>query len=93
MSAVNINIRTDDDVKRKAEQIFDELGLNMSTAINIFLRQAIRVNGIPFEVKLETPNTETLEAMKEYDAMMRNPDDYKRYASAHDAFSEVLENA
>ena len=45
-----INIRIDDNLKEKAELLFDELGLNMSTAINIFIRQSIRQGGIPFEI-------------------------------------------
>ena len=49
MAATNLNIRTDKDIKDVAEKIFNELGMNMTTAINIFLRQAIRSNGIPFK--------------------------------------------
>ena len=45
MSATNLNIRTDKDVKEQAEQLFAELGLNMTTAINLFLRTAIRKHG------------------------------------------------
>ena len=48
MSSTNLNIRTEKEVKEAAEKIFGELGLNMSTAVNIFLRQTIRENGIPF---------------------------------------------
>lgn len=55
----NLNIRTDADVKAAAEQIFSELGLNLSSAVNIFLRQAIRQGGLPFEVKLDIPNETT----------------------------------
>jgi len=65
MDVANLNIRTDREVKIAAEQIFEALGMNMSTAINIFLRQAIIANGLPFEVKLKTPNDETLAAMEE----------------------------
>ena len=50
MESTNLNIRTDKEVKAQAEKLFDALGLNMTTAVNIFLRQAIRENGIPFEV-------------------------------------------
>ena len=52
----NLNIRMDKDVKEQAEKIFSELGLNMTTAINIFLRTSIREHGIPFSLKLDTPN-------------------------------------
>lgn len=65
MGSTNLNIRTDKDVKAQAEKIFDALGLNMTTAINIFLRQAIRENGIPFEIKLNVPNEITVAAIRE----------------------------
>lgn len=68
MDSANLNIRTDKEVKHAAEQLFSKLGLNMTTAVNLFLRQAIRVNGIPFEIsadELEIPNDETLAAMEE----------------------------
>lgn len=45
-----INIRMDDNLKNDAEQLFDSLGLNMSTAFNIFVRQALREGGIPFRI-------------------------------------------
>lgn len=54
MSTVNLNIRTEKEIKANAEKIFEALGLNMSSAINIFLRQVIQENGLPFEVKLNT---------------------------------------
>lgn len=65
MESTNLNIRTDKEVKLAAEKIFDALGLNMTTAVNIFLRQAIRENGIPFEVKLNVPNDTTAAAIAE----------------------------
>lgn len=65
MESTNINIRTDKEVKMAAEKIFEALGLNMTTAVNIFLRQAIRENGIPFELKLDTPNEMTADAIAE----------------------------
>jgi DNA-damage-inducible protein J len=49
----NINIRVDNDVKIKAQKIFSALGMDMTTAVNVFLRQAIRKNGIPFELVTE----------------------------------------
>ncbi len=61
----NLNIRTDKDVKLAAEKIFEDLGMNMTTAINIFLRQSIRENGIPFELKLDIPNEATTSAIAE----------------------------
>lgn len=65
MGSTNLNIRTDKEIKLAAERIFEELGLNMTTAVNIFLRQAIRENGIPFDLKLNTPNEATIAAIEE----------------------------
>ena len=65
METTNLNIRTDKDIKMAAEKIFDELGLNMTTAINIFLRQTIRENGIPFALRLNVPNATTVAAIEE----------------------------
>lgn len=47
---INVNIRMDEDLKKQADYLFNELGLNMSTAVNMFVRQAVRTGGIPFEV-------------------------------------------
>jgi len=51
----NINIRVDSDVKTRAQDVFSSMGLDMTTAINIFLRQSIRRNGIPFKLVAEPP--------------------------------------
>jgi len=45
-----VNIRIDDGLKEKADNLFEELGLNMTTAVNIFVRQVVRQGGLPFEV-------------------------------------------
>lgn len=65
MVTTNLNIRTDKAIKEQAEQIFNELGLNMTTAINMFLRTTIRERGIPFELKLNIPNEITEGAIEE----------------------------
>ena len=65
MATTNLNIRTDKEVKDQADHIFSELGLNMTTAINIFLRTTIREKGIPFERKLDIPNSTTAAAIEE----------------------------
>jgi DNA-damage-inducible protein J len=65
MSSTNLNIRTDKDVKEQTEQLFAELGLNMTTAINLFLRTAIRKRGIPFDLVLDVSNENTISAIEE----------------------------
>ena len=53
MSKTSMNIRLDSEVKEQAQQVFNHLGIDMTTAINIFLRQAIQYQGLPFDVKLD----------------------------------------
>lgn len=65
MASTNLNIRTDKAIKDEAERIYNALGLNMTTAINLFLRASIRENGIPFELKLDVPNEVTVAAIEE----------------------------
>lgn len=93
MATTNINVRVDSTLKQEAEALFGDLGLNMSSAINMFLRSAINHNGIPFEIKRPTPNTETRAALDEYEEMQRNPDQYKRYSSFDEMINEVLTDA
>ena len=73
MSTTNLNIRTDKAVKDQAEAIFNELGLSLTTAVNMFLRTVIRENGIPFELKLDVPNEITAKAIKEGKELLSNP--------------------
>ena len=65
MATTNLNIRTEKAIKDQAESIFNELGINMTTAVNMFLRTAIRDHGIPFELKLDVPNDSTAAAIEE----------------------------
>lgn len=83
MNMVNINIRTDAEIKAKCESLYESLGMNMSTAINIFLRQSLRVNGLPFEVRAEVPNETTLAAFREGEAILADPT-VKGYTSISD---------
>ena len=89
MSTTNLNIRTDKDVKEKAEKIFNELGLNMTSAVNIFLRTAIRERGIPFELKLDVPNETTIAAIEEGRKMTSDPSS-PRYSNI-DELRDALE--
>ena len=47
----NLTVRIDEDIKRDAETLFNKIGLTMSSAINVFFRQAVRQQAIPFELK------------------------------------------
>lgn len=93
MSTTNINVRVDSELKQSAEALFTDLGLNMSTAITMFLKTAIRYDGIPFEVNRMMPNTKTRAALAEYDEMKKNPSSYKRYGSFRALMDDALEDA
>lgn len=89
MATTNLNIRTDKAVKDQAEEIFNELGLNMTTAVNMFLRTAIREQGIPFELKLDVPNEKTVAAIEEGKKLLADPS-APRYSSM-DALKAALD--
>ena len=90
MSKVSTNLSLDADLKRDAQELYADLGMDFSTAVNIFLKQSLRVQGVPFSITREVPNAETVAALEEYQAMKSHPERYKRYASFRDAMDEVL---
>lgn len=77
MATTNLNIRINKDVKEQSEVIFNELGLNMTTAINMFLRSTIREHGIPFELKVDVVNDITINAIEEGRKMISDPSSAK----------------
>lgn len=89
MATTNLNIRTDKEIKEAAEEIYASLGINMTTAINMFLRASIRESGIPFDLKLKTPNAETIKAIEEA-RMIANDNNIESYASM-DELRKALE--
>ena len=62
MSKTSMSIRLDSEVKEQAQQVFSNLGMDMTTAINIFLRQVIQYQGLPFDVRLDE-NRKLLEVL------------------------------
>ena len=59
-TSMNLNVRVDSDIKRRADNIFAEIGLNTSAAVNIFLRYCVRRGGIPFNLQLDSTETARL---------------------------------
>ena len=64
MAKVSTNVSIDADIKKQAQELFAELGMDLSTAINIFIRQALRQHSIPFEITADNPNDETIRAIE-----------------------------
>lgn len=90
MTKTSMNIRMDNDIKRQAQHLFAEFGLDMTTAINMFLRQAIRERRIPFELKLDIPNAETLAAIEEIRQMKKNPSKGEAYSDVDEMMQDLL---
>ena len=89
MAKVATNISIDEDIKPKAQAMLAEFGLDLSTAVNMFLRQMLREEAIPFEVRKKVPNAVTLAAMAEVEEMENHPELAKTYSSV-DALMEDL---
>lgn len=86
----NLTMRIDDELKKQAEELFNELGMNMTTAFTIFAKQAVREQRIPFEITREIPNAETLEAMNEVEQMKRDSSIGKSYTDVDEMMKELL---
>lgn len=87
-NSVNFSIRMDKDLKKSCEKLYGELGMNLTTAINVFLRQSLRAGGFPFDVKLDQPTKETFAAMLEAETISKDFS-AKRYYNADEALNEL----
>ncbi len=87
-TTTNFSVRMDSDIKKQCEAMYGELGINLTTAINVFLRQSLRVGGFPFDVRLEQPNKETMAAMLEAERIAGDLS-VKRYNDIEEALREL----
>ena len=85
----NVNVRIDGNIKADAEAVFSDLGLTPSTAINLFYKQVIKTQSIPFKLKMETPNRKTRKALKEAEKIEKHPDKYKKYDSVEELMEDL----
>lgn len=89
MATVPTQIRIDADIKKQATELFNDLGLDMSGAVNLFLHQCVLRGGLPFSVEMPRYSQRTLDAMEEARRISRNPD-VKGYTSM-DELKKALE--
>ena len=87
-NTTNFSVRMDSEIKRQCENLYNELGVTLTTAINVFLRQSLRAGGFPFEVRLDQPNRETAAAMLEAERLAHDPA-AKRYSDVEEALQEL----
>ena len=93
MAKVSTNISLDAELKKNSQALFADLGMDLTTAITVFLRQSLRVQGFPFPISRDNPNAETIAALNEFYAMKAHPEQYKKYSSFRDVMDEVLGDA
>ena len=89
MATVNMSIRMDAKLKKQADAMLADMGLNMTTAMNMFLRQVVRQGRIPFEIATDIPNAETVAAIKEMDDMISGKIPAKKYSSTDELFKDL----
>ena len=88
MTTTNLSIRIDKETKRQAEELFGNLGMNISTAFNIFIKQSLRVRGIPFEITENFSKSEMRSMLQEARAIARDPK-IKGYDDVEEALLEL----
>ena len=87
LQTTNINFRVETGLKKEAENLFSDLGLNMTTAVTMFLKQAVRTQRIPFEIT-RMPNPETIAAMQEAEIIANDPS-IKGYSDLDELFKDL----
>ena len=88
METTNVNFRLDKKTKKEAEELFEDLGLNMTTALTMFVKASIREQGIPFEVRRDFPNAETIAAIEEGRRIANDPN-VKGYDNMEDLIRDL----
>jgi DNA-damage-inducible protein J len=87
-NTTNISIRMDSDLKAQADALFGELGMNLTTAFTIFVRQSLREGGIPFDISILSPNKETIAAMLEAERIAKDSSS-KGYTDLDELFADL----
>lgn len=85
----NLNVRVDSTLKKESDMLFKDLGLNMSTAINMFLTQCVKTSSIPFNISEPKPSRQLKRALKEAERIAKHPERYKSYDNIDDLFKDL----
>ena len=88
-NTTNLNVRVDQTLKEESDILFKNLGLNMTTAINMFLIKCVKTSSIPFKIEEPKPSKELKKALKEVDYIMKHPEKYKAYDSVEELFEDL----
>ena len=87
-NAINMSFRVDKNLKEQADTLFKKLGMNTSVALNMFLAQSVREQGIPFIPSMKVPNARLISAMEEDEAIELGKIKTKKYKSFEDALED-----
>lgn len=88
MATIPTQIRIDEELKKQAMELFGQLGTDISSATNMFLKQCVLRGGLPFSVELPNYKPEVIEAMKEAKRISRDPNT-KKYTSFQEAIEDM----
>ncbi len=88
-NTTNLNVRVDSTLKKESDMLFKDLGLNMSTAINMFLTQCVKTSSIPFNISEPKPSKQLKRALKEAERIAKHPERYKSYDNIDDLFKDL----
>ena len=89
-NTTNLNVRVDKTLKEESDILFKELGINMSTAINMFLTKCVRTSSIPFKIEKPKYHRRLKKAMKEVDKMLKHPEKVKGYHNVDEMFKDII---
>lgn len=88
-NAINMSFRVDKGLKKQADELFKNLGLNTSVALNMFLTQCVREQSIPFTPSMNTNSKKLLNAIEEVEAIEEGKIKAKRYKNFEDALKDL----
>lgn len=89
MAKVPTNISLDEETKKQAQALLADFGMDLSTAVNVFLKQMVYQGSFPFVISRENPNATTIAAMQELDEMKSHPENYKSYPNAKAMIEDI----
>ncbi|MCL2501062.1 MAG: type II toxin-antitoxin system RelB/DinJ family antitoxin [Defluviitaleaceae bacterium] len=90
MAQTSVNIRMDENLKRDFDELCHDFGLTMTAAFTVFAKTVVRRQRIPFEISKDVPNVETIAAIDEVEAMIKNPSLGKAYTDVDKMMKELL---
>ncbi len=91
MAKVPTNISIDEETKKKAQLLLADFGMDLSTAVNVFLKQMVYEGTFPFTITRDAPNSATLAAIRETEEMKKHPELFKGYNDVDEMMGDILD--